>query len=353
MSSASKNIDFSQTRIGTVLISAAIIDDVCGLVLVSVISQLGNLQVGGNLGWVIGRPILASALLGILTPAFVLFCFRPLYRHALAPFVARFKHRANFVLMLLVLCAFISIAAYAGASVLLGAFLAGTFLSSLPVPQDEEVGVAVSPGSVETITKIPTFMHTFEKYLQDVQHYILQPLFFASIGFAIPFTSLWSGEVIWKGIVFSILMVIGKICVGVSVPAWDLSARVLPTFLSKTKKSRMKEIRGVLSSTWPSATLLGTAMVARGEIGLLVIQIGFNDTTYLSEKAFVIGVWAIILNTILGPISVGIILGRIGTRIAESPAWGIQEKEKATAPVPNRVLGEEGLDSSGDNEASV
>ena len=48
INSASKDIDFSQTRIGTVLISAAILDDVFGLVLVSVIHELRGIAEEGN-----------------------------------------------------------------------------------------------------------------------------------------------------------------------------------------------------------------------------------------------------------------------------------------------------------------
>lgn len=34
-----------------------------------------------------------------------------------------------------------------------------------------------------------------------------------------------------------------------------------------------------------SGILLGSAMVAHGEIGLLIIQIGYNETSYVSEDA--------------------------------------------------------------------
>ncbi len=68
---------------------------------------------------------------------------------------------------------------------------------------------------------------------------------------------------------------------------------------------------------------MGTAMVARGEIRLLIIQTGLNEILYLSEKAFIIRIWAIVLNTIISPVSVGILLKKAGTRITEDPRWGI------------------------------
>ncbi|KAJ0348565.1 hypothetical protein COL922a_014827, partial [Colletotrichum nupharicola] len=113
--------------------------------------------------------------------------------------------------MILVLCAFISIAAYAGTSVLFGAFLAGTFLSYIPSKHPEAPFVVASREEGEReADKSPTFVHTFERYLVDVQKYLMEPLFFASVGFAIPFVQLWTGKRIWRGVVFTLLMVFAK-----------------------------------------------------------------------------------------------------------------------------------------------
>jgi hypothetical protein len=65
-------------------------------------------------------------------------------------------------------------------------------------------------------------------------------------------------------------------------------------------------------------------MAARGEIGFLVIQIGFNNTRYLSEEAFTTAIWAIILNTIIGPVAVGFLIKFKAKSIANG-SWGIQE----------------------------
>jgi len=323
INSASKDVDFSQTRVGTVLISAAILDDVCGLVLVSVIHQLRGLaDGGGNLGWIIGRPILASGLMAVLTPLIAKFILGPVFRGCIEARFARFKHVSNIVLMVLILCAFLAIAAYAGASVLFGSFLAGTVLSSLPSRHSEGPFVVTSREHGESSPdKTPTFLHTFEKYILDAQRYILQPLFFASIGFSVPFLKLWTGEMIWKGVVFSILMLCAKLVVGMCVPISD--------FFTNRKTRVSIDKSGVRVANWASATLLGTAMVARGEIGLLIIQIGLNETSYLSQKAFIIGIWAIVLNTIIGPVAVGILLRQIGTEIADDPRWGVQAKEQS------------------------
>ncbi|KAH6616057.1 Cation/H+ exchanger [Chaetomium sp. MPI-SDFR-AT-0129] len=299
-------VEYAETRVGTVLVSAAVLDDVCGLVLVSVIHNLRDIAAddhgggGPGLGWIIGRPVMASVLMAVLTPVVAKFAAGPVYRRVGAP---RAGYVVNVALMAVVLCASLAIAAYAGASVLFGAFLAGAFISSLPGEGREGVG----------------FVDTFDKYLGQIQKYVLVPLFFASIGFAIPFLDLWTGEVIWKGILYTLLMVLAKLVVGLVVPVWDFVA------------SRLRRTPGnsprTLTASWAPATLLGAAMVARGEIGLLIIQIGLNETPFLSQKAFVIGVWAIVLNTIIGPVLVGLLLKRVGPDIAGDPSWGVQAKQ--------------------------
>lgn len=44
----------------------------------------------------------------------------------------------------------------------------------------------------------------------------------------------------------------------------------------------------------------------------------------MSEEAFITGVWAILLNTIIGPVVVGILVRVFGKQIGESE-WGVQE----------------------------
>ncbi|KAL4943047.1 hypothetical protein BDV06DRAFT_190889 [Aspergillus oleicola] len=348
IASASSTVDLAQTRVGAVLVSAAVIDDIVGLVMASVIENLGQLQGNSNvnLGWLIGRPIVASIGMSLVTPLVTKFLFAPLFRRYIEHHFARFDHISNIILMTLSLCAFLAIAAFTGTSVLFGAFLAGTFVTYLPSKHPEGPFVVMSREEGEKLGhKSPTFVHTFERYLVDVQKYLMEPLFFASIGFAIPFVQLWTGERIWKGVVFSLLMVFAKFVVGVWVPLWGCWPSLRK---QQQKKSRSKEGgRGLPSdtvndeesyhapnsgnnhfnsqtATYLSALLLGAAMVARGEIGLLIIEIGYNQTSYVSEEGFITGVWAILLNTIIGPATVGVLVKFYGKRIAEGETWGLQ-----------------------------
>lgn len=150
--------------------------------------------------------------MAILTPIFTKWIFAPIFRRWIEHKFARFDHVSNILLMVLVLSAFISIAAYAGTSVLFGAFLAGTFLTYLPSTHPDGPFVVMSREEGErNADKSPKFIHTFELYLLDTQKYLMEPLFFASIGFAIPFVELWTGERIWRGILFTLLMAFAKV----------------------------------------------------------------------------------------------------------------------------------------------
>jgi len=76
-------------------------------------------------------------------------------------------------------------------------------------------------------------------------------------------------------------------------------------------------------------------MVARGEIGLLIIEIGHNETSYVSDEGFITGVWAILLNTIIGPVTVGLLVRFYAEKIEEGE-WGLQG---SSMPVPSQEAG--------------
>lgn len=59
-------------------------------------------------------------------------------------------------------------------------------------------------------------------YCLDTIQFLLEPLFFASIGFAVPFLDLWTGKEIWRGVVFTLLMLFGKAIVGIWILIWPI-----------------------------------------------------------------------------------------------------------------------------------
>jgi hypothetical protein len=79
--------------------------------------------------------------------------------------------------------------------------------------------------------------------------------------------------------------------------------------------------------------LLGMAMVARGEIGLLIVEIGYNNTPYVSQQGLITAIWAILLNTIIGLVCIGIAVKYKGAKIGKG-LWGL-------VPGPNQAIEEE------------
>jgi hypothetical protein len=68
-------------------------------------------------------------------------------------------------------------------------------------------------------------------------------------------------------------------------------------------------------SVYP-ALIVGLSMVSRGEIGFLIANIGVS-TSILSAKVFIVTIWAILLNTILGPIAVGLMVKLLGSKLSD------------------------------------
>jgi Kef-type K+ transport system membrane component KefB len=104
-------------------------------------------------------------------------------------------------------------------------------------------------------------------------------LFFASVGFIIPIRSLFSPLGMLYGLFYAVAAFIGKIATALCVKP--------------------------LSDGW----VLGTAMVGRGEVGILMAMQSMQSGT-ISQELFVITIWAVLLNTIVSPYLFGYALNK-------------------------------------------
>ena len=77
--------------------------------------------------------------------------------------------------------------------------------------------------------------------------------------------------------------------------------------------------------------LLDFAMVAQGEIGLVVVQTRLNNTPYLSKDTFIAAVWANVLATSLGLVPTGFIV----KYEVQSIANGLSQLDKAEESYSN------------------
>lgn len=70
------------------------------------------------------------------------------------------------------------------------------------------------------------------------------------------------------------------------------------------------------------AILLGTALIARGEIGLIILQIAYNSpNSSLGTEAYLIGICAVLLCTLFGPILFSVLIKRYGKDVLVGK-WG-------------------------------
>lgn len=183
---------------------------------------------------------------------------------------------------------------------------------------------------------------------------------------------MFDGSVVWRGIVYTVLMMVGKFLCGIWLLRMSVASFLPAKFLPFVKHPRLqmehfwgrahkkpKAPRGSNSAQTSStqanksqeaspssqasqevvgqtttahsdpagakprsvypATILGCAMTARGEIGFLISSIAESKKVFSSTQAndgksseiFLIVTWAIMLCTIIGPLSLGLTVRRV------------------------------------------
>ncbi|KAK9328096.1 Sodium/hydrogen exchanger family-domain-containing protein [Lipomyces starkeyi] len=410
------------SRLGVVLTSAAMMDDVVGLIMVQVITNLAASAVSSFSAVTIVRPIAVS--LGMVFV--VLFACRFFIRHIMISInswrkknpkgvIDRALHRRDTTLLVhsIILFGLVTGASYAGTSNLLAAYLAGASVSwwdaelshlssggrtdrstenkdgSLQMEQTSQRQFqAVTDGSnrLHTIeidtghrpcqADVPesteqnearrykpdsgrdnddfTGLAIYQTYYLTAVERILKPFFFGSIGFAVPITHMFAGSILWRGAVYALLMASGKmICAlwlvqftfrppfGITVSKLSLRLKIWRRVAVKPSKANNKNPIGVEEnpsgatsgtselnngsilpkplSLYP-ASIIGSAMIARGEIGFLISSLAESNGVFGSSNSssseggseiYLIVTWAILLCTILSPISVGLLVKRV------------------------------------------
>ncbi|KAL1747114.1 Cation/H+ exchanger, partial [Schizophyllum fasciatum] len=324
-------IRMRRTRVGAVLMSAALLDDVAGLVIAAIIVQLANTGAAGTVPWyVIVRPVLVSLAFAGGVPALA-YLVRALVPSGLLRRPTVCALPAQLLLLVAVLSGVVASAKYAGTSELFGAYLAGIFLSVLfEVP--EPSGASTS-SAASRLSAHPTH-EAYEGLLAPVQNQFLAPLFFASVGVALPIRSLGrvqgSSAVVWKGLVFSVLMVLCKAAVGVWMLLWPDAAAGRGWFGARRGgasvapyqdqeqegRGQEEEVRSEKdarrSRLW-NAALLGMAMVPRGEIALIVAQLArplLSPGEEGDSEPFAVVIWAVLVTTVGGALGIGLMLSK-------------------------------------------
>ncbi|KIV91484.1 hypothetical protein PV10_06019 [Exophiala mesophila] len=378
----------STTKLGVVLTSAAMMDDVVGLVMVQVISNLGGVSSSFSAVTII-RPICVSIGFACAVPLVARFIVQPFTawlngKRKTSPtgYINYILTRDTTALIIhtAILVGLITATTYAGTSNLFAAYLAGASISwwdtTLSHPNFHRSGRTPSTDHTspsQSVLNVGTSgTEIFERFFYQPLQRILKPLFFASIGFSVPITRMFTGGVIWRGVIYTILMFITKFACGFwlmrlpglasgviglnrsantekkptdvnkrgaiattagsgvtsdrqKASSGDLPAPNPPAMPEKKQSASRKSNEGrvrakpTLTSTSKPISLypgciLGSAMVARGEIGFLISALAESNGIFGDESnssIFLIVTWAIMLCTILGPLIVGTLVARV------------------------------------------
>ena len=398
----------SASRLGVVLTSAAMMDDVVGLVMVQVISNLGV----ANFSIVtVVRPVFVSIAFAVIIPVACLFILKPstlwLNKYRESHPSTKLNDlltttQAAFTFHTALLIALISGATWAGTSNLFAAYIAGATISwwdsEVPhvqqrlEPSKDKARIATGPSDAPTEAiactsrtgssnvamssgnndraQEPAHRETngmcgvaiYQLYYHQAVSKILQPLFFASIGFSIPITRMFRGAIVWRGIIYTVLMTVGKMVCGMWLARLSIAPpktirrlmRTLklpsvPHFWGNTKPqtasqpSTANPNETAIAASHDGASMptsshertsspnaprplsihppliLALAMCARGEIGFLISGVAESNGIFFpsgvisSEPSdiFLVVTWAIVLCTIIGPLGVGLSVRRV------------------------------------------
>ncbi|TIA50472.1 Sodium/hydrogen exchanger [Aureobasidium pullulans] len=383
-----------KSRLGVILSSAAMLDDVAGLVMVQVISNLGQSADSFTAITVI-RPVFVSIAFAVVAPAVCWAIVKPITKSTLAQTGKKDEEQSNlrtwictpvaaFIAHTLVLLGLVTGSTYAGTSNLFAAYIAGAVINwwdalvdatlqeqvsasitekkarkgkkttqpqregavvSSPTSSDNSAPDACEPAIDRPVSATHDKLRgavVYEHMYAPAMNTILKPFFFASIGFSIPITQMFRGAIVWRGIVYTILMILGKLACGLvlvrftstptkvqlpegqqttnTTPSTDASTNQTnpqqpPSANSKRKRQSPRKLPKP-QSLYPSL-MLGSAMVARGEIGFLISSLAESNsvfgTTQEGENSdiFLVATWAILLCTIIGPVSIGTMVNRV------------------------------------------
>lgn len=236
---------------GQVVLGAAVLDDVVGLIILSVVSGMA----AGQAVSAAGIALTTVVAIGFIVVALVV-------GHLLAPpvfhLVSRIRASGALGLMALAFAFLLAwLAEVADSAMIIGAFAAGLVLYRTPQRDEIERKVAVIG-----------------------QFFV--PIFFAAVGAEVDLSSLANPRALAIGGALVVVAVIGKFAAGFA-PWWFRGSKVM----------------------------VGVSMIPRGEVGLIFAQMGLSTGAFDSELFSAIAL-VVVVTTFLAPPLLGRLVARRG-----------------------------------------
>ncbi len=293
-----KDIGRCQTKESGILIGAAVIDDVLGLIVLAIVLGLlkgGSLDLVG-IGIIAVESIgiwLALTLFGVFVVARIIdwLCPRRVCYYITEPFdIVRHPELPGRHCVLkcdgaqeasiIAMCfGFAYAAGIAGLAPILGAFAAGMAVAE---------------------TKI---LQTIQEVTEKV-NFLMAPLFFVVIGTYVDLTGLNASSLVFATALIALAM-LGKIA-GCSIPIL------------------------LINKNWKEAAIVGLGMMSRGEVGLIIAGIGATSGVF-STEVFSAVVLMVVVTTVITPIALSGAYKRLKFSTPVKPG-DMPDEECARAP---------------------
>jgi Kef-type K+ transport system membrane component KefB len=229
-------------EVSRIILGAAVIDDILGLLVLAVVSSLAKeggvnyAQIGATAALAVGFTMLV-ALVGA----------RAISR--IRTRVENLKVGQSYLIFGLSLCLGLAlVASYIGVAAIIGAFLAGMALS-------ESVEGTDMPHQAEAVTEF------------------MLPFFLTNIGMQLKLDALLNRNTVILALIVTILAVLSKL-IGCGVAAWPLGKK--------------------------KAAQIGMGMVPRGEVGIVVAQIGLSLNA-VDAAAYGVVLFMAVATTLIAP----------------------------------------------------
>lgn len=228
-------------QVSRIILAAAVIDDVLGLLVLAVVSSLAE-------GGVNYFQIAITGGLAIGFTAFVAIVGSRVVNRV-SRRVENLRIRESYYVFALIVCLGLSVvAAWIGIAAIIGAFLAGMMFAE----QSRDSGL----------------LHKSEAVME-----FFVPFFLANIGMQLRLETFLSPAVIWIAVIITIAAIIGKV-VGCGA--------------------------AMSGAGWKPMLQVGIGMAPRGEVGIVVAQIGLGLHT-ISNQMYGVVLFMAIMTTILAP----------------------------------------------------
>lgn len=257
------------TRAGVNIIGAAIIDDILGIIILSVAIMLIAPEGGGASG--------VAGLIPIFVKIVIFLAISGVALKVLPGLIEKFmakgdKEKKTETLIMLT----------AGITIIFSIFV------------EEKLGIAAITGAYVCglVIAMTNQNHTFDEKFSNVSTYLVSPIFFSSIGLTIDLKTL-GAEVILPIIAISIVAIIGKI-IGCGLCA---------------KMYGMKN---------DESLQIGVGMVSRGEVAIITASLGLSKGIITNEVYPTLLV-VIIISTIVTPLLLKVVFAdKSGKKVSSS-----------------------------------